>query len=256
MASKKDKNTGRKTSSTTAKTATSSGTVEKVTKAFFSKVARMRELLTASRKRGAKATYVIACGVRDVLDGSAKYGSGAAQQLEAELGMDKTTLYRWAAVARAWPKPSAFTKIVSRVNTAGLSVSWSHLELVTEVTAGDQRDALLKEALEKCFSVQALRDRIAELKGKRVNGSEAATKDAGASDISRQAKILEDEHARLSEALGRLPGGPLSPEQVKPLKRLRESCVAIAEAIEARLATGAPNAQAEVPQTLKLMDNG
>jgi hypothetical protein len=246
MASKKNKSARTRTSSTAAKTTKPAASVEKVNKAFAAKVAHLKKLLTASRKRGAMATYAIACGVRDVLDGGAKYGAGAAKQLEAELGMDKTTLYRWAGVARAWPRISPFTKMVSHVNQAGLSISWSHLELLTELPAGHKRDKLQAEVLDQCYSVQTLRERIAELKGKKAAATETDQAPADAAAISTQVSLIETEQARLREVLSRLPPGPIPEDQAKALEHLRWSCEVIASEIAARLAATTP---------LKLVDN-
>jgi hypothetical protein len=127
-----------------------------------------REALANAAQNDALARYkvgAIACKVKD----DAKYGANALEQLEAELGLDDKTLYRYAKVAEAWTE-AEFKETSKLLNARGLPLTWSHYELIAKIADDEARDALTKRVLEACHTSRALR---VEMMASKVESQEA-----------------------------------------------------------------------------------
>lgn len=140
-------------------------TTEKKSKTAVSKSAekhlkialkKVRTLLVKAERNDVKARYDIACIVLKVKS-DAKFGSGAINRLEELLGLDRSSLYRLAAVAEVWPK-AEFMAESKTSNQAGLALSWSHWEVLAyDVKDGRLRNGLLTRCREENLSVRELK---------------------------------------------------------------------------------------------------
>lgn len=111
-----------------------------------------------AEKHDVAARYYVATMVQAVKD-AAKFGEGAIDKLEGPSGLDRSSLYRLAAVAETWA-PSDFKKVSAEKAKNGLPLSWSHWEVLAyEVKDGRARNGLMTQALDECLSVRDLRAR-------------------------------------------------------------------------------------------------
>ena len=201
---------------------------------------RIKKRLVKNDKSNALGKYVIAAEVKAVMDGEAKYGSRAVEKLARKLGLEWQLLYRWAEVATAWPDHAAFHKLVQRRNKYGIPLTWSHLEVLTEVADPARRKKLIKMTLVRGLSVRELRA--------RKGGSVAAgsTRQAASSPskvslkgtivtLSKQAEVFADELARWRKVLSRIPGGAPEADLKKSLKVARRKQKAVVSACQATL---------------------
>lgn len=100
---------------------------------------RIKKLLVKNDSSNALGKYAIATEVKAVMDERAKYGSRAVEKLARKLGLKGKLLYRWAEVATTWPDLAAFNALVQRRNKYGIPLTWSHLEVLTEVANPTRR---------------------------------------------------------------------------------------------------------------------
>jgi hypothetical protein len=102
--------------------------------AFNAVAERIKKFLVKNDNSNALGKYVVATEVKAVMDERTKYGSRAVEKLARKLGLKAKLLYRWAAVATIWPDQADFYALVQRRNKYGIPLTWSHLEVLTEVT--------------------------------------------------------------------------------------------------------------------------
>jgi hypothetical protein len=116
----------------------------------------LRDELARVGRADAKARYNIGVAVNDLKD----HRKRGVSLLADELGFDRKTLYKFGAVAEAWPW-SVVKGILEREDAKGLPISFSHLVVVASVEDTGKRDELIDAILEERLSVRQLEARIA-----------------------------------------------------------------------------------------------
>jgi hypothetical protein len=124
--------------------------------ALRSVVAKLKRKLRSLWSHECFRRFEVAQIVLKVRVGHKRYGARGVEQLATELGLDKATVYRWARVAEVWA-PGEFRIVIARRNKAGLAVTWSHLEVLAEVSGRARRETLLEKVLAESLSVRQLR---------------------------------------------------------------------------------------------------
>lgn len=71
------------------------------------------------------------------------------------MGVDVSALRRYARVSETL-RPPEFEALVSRRTTAGLALTWSHLELIARVRSRNRRQAIARLCFEESLSVRGL----------------------------------------------------------------------------------------------------
>jgi hypothetical protein len=92
-----------------------------------------------------------------------RYGQGAVERIADALKKSEATIYRARALFRWMPTKEALENLLKRRGTNGKPLEWSQLLTLLAVDE-DQREQLLKEALECGLTTRQLQARIAKLK--------------------------------------------------------------------------------------------
>lgn len=116
---------------------------------------RLRDLMSRAELDDIVNRHAVGIVVQEVRDG-AKYGSGAVGKIAHELGVDESTLSRYAKVADAWTKPE-IVALAKMKNAHGLPLTWSHLVEIADVKDGRRRRGLVGKVIEEGLSVRGLR---------------------------------------------------------------------------------------------------
>lgn len=215
---------------------------------------RLKSALAAASTKSVTSKHKVALIVLRVKNEPKRYGDGAVVQLEAALGLDAKSLYRWSSVAEAWPSRSSLAEVLARKNGRGLPLTWSHLELLSEIEDRAKRARAIEGALRQSWSVRQLRAWItglhksADTKLPEPTSPAKSVENAIVNLVQRADDVrwrVEEWHATLS----RLPSGPPSPMVVESLKRaqvvharLKEACARALEEIAEVLARANPGA--------------
>jgi hypothetical protein len=94
-------------------------------------------------------------------DDEGTYGKRAVAKLAQALGLNRATLYDYAAVARYW-STEEITKVRERKGFMGRSLSWSHLVELSRVKKKSEREKLFVQALVEGLTVRELAGRVKE----------------------------------------------------------------------------------------------
>ncbi len=112
--------------------------------ALRSKCETIRELLAAANADEVRARYQIGQIVLEVQRSESRYGEGAVDTIAAEVGCDRSTLYRHGKVAAAWSEREIGALLTT---SAGLKpLSWWHLVELSRFPKREQRGALTARA--------------------------------------------------------------------------------------------------------------
>jgi hypothetical protein len=119
------------------------------------------DVLSGVRKR-----YEVACLVRHAHEAAATHGRRPIAFLADALGRgyEKSTLYKYLAVARRW-KSAEFKRISERRNCRGEHLAWSHWELLAK---RDDWHVLLDRALTAGWGSRELASHMGKRAGARV----------------------------------------------------------------------------------------
>ncbi|MCM2333469.1 MAG: hypothetical protein NDI82_05930 [Anaeromyxobacteraceae bacterium] len=204
------------------------------------KLKKLKRELELGWKRDVLNTYEFGAVTNKVKSEDARYGKKAVETLAKELKLDKATLYRWAKVATAWTK-SDFAKIAGRRSPkSGLPLTWSHLEILSDVENAKRRGKLVEQALAEALTVVDLRSLI-KGSSKKATGRTlpVGTDTTKRTDVWNQAFDLIDQQAELAKALTSMPASRHKSEHTDLAKELYASCETLMAAI--RLETIAAN---------------
>jgi hypothetical protein len=211
---------------------------------------RIKKLLTSDATNSLLARHQVALIVQRVKRTPARYGSGAVRELEAALCLDAKTLYRWAIVADAWPNRGALKKLTLMKNSSGLPLTWSHLELLSDLDDPARRAEATEKALAQSWSVRQLRTWIYEAtrpSESRPVVLDAPTMEDAAADLARTAETFAWTHDQWRKLYKRLPEGPMDPSIVRSLRRaqtatsqLKDACAETLEEIASALSRAKP----------------
>jgi len=170
-----------------------------------------REALLKAEHADVPARYTVALIASQVKD-EAEFGKDGLGTVEKELGLRNSTLYAYARVADVW-KADEFAVVSSKVNAKGMTLSWSHWELLASVDDGRARRPLLERTLRECLTVRQLRaaikegdspDHSAEAGTDSVQGIESKAQ----SKLTRLLSSMEKEvHAIEEHVLPRIAAG-------------------------------------------------
>jgi hypothetical protein len=85
----------------------------------------VRKLLATAAVEEIDARYRVGVVIHAVKEAEGTYGEAAVERLAKVVGRDAASLYRYAAVAKAWPEPE-MRALSRRANAFGEPLSWSH----------------------------------------------------------------------------------------------------------------------------------
>jgi hypothetical protein len=148
--------------------------VKAMTPALRAEYEKLRKMLANSERQEVHVRHTIGLVVARVRGARAKYGSDAVGQLERALGLDENTLRRYERIATTWTAPQIST-VLKRTNPYGRPLSWSHLDVLAEVTDAKKREDLLDQALRDGLSVRELAGRV---RGRMLSVVEDASESA------------------------------------------------------------------------------
>lgn len=131
-------------------------TSKSVAPALQAEIDHLRELIGDASVLDALVRHGVGTVVKKVRGDRAKYGERALKQLEDAFDFDENTLRRFEAVAETWTKAD-LKKLLHRKNVKGLPLTWSHLELLAQVSSGARRDKFIEKILHDALSVRELR---------------------------------------------------------------------------------------------------
>ena len=128
----------------------------------------VRALLSEATGDEVRARYKVAAMVLEVKRNESAYGAGAVKRLAAALGWDRSTIYRYALIAKRWDA-AGMTALLRRRSVHGEPISWSHLLLVVRISPASRRAKLVDRVLDEGLSVRDLarvvRQTLAEKRG-------------------------------------------------------------------------------------------
>lgn len=128
---------------------TAAAAVEAISAALKKECDRIRGLLANSDRYDARARYALGELVLRSRE-HRRYGSRAVAHIEAELGIGRRSLYRFADIVKEWPRPE-FDAVMTRRNAHGLPLTWTHLSLLSDLPKS-KRPALIERSLRESLS--------------------------------------------------------------------------------------------------------
>lgn len=197
------------------------------------KLKNLKRKLELGWKRDALITYDFGAVTNKVKSEDARYGKKAVETLAKELKLDRATLYRWAKVATAWTK-SDFAKIAARRSPkSGLPLTWSHLEVLSDVENTKRRGELLEQALSEALTVVELRDLGKGGGHQKASGRTLPVGGTGTSgtDVWNQAHDLVENQTKLVKMLSSIAASRLTSKHTELAKELYASCEKLMAAV-------------------------
>ena len=172
--------------------------VEGMSTALRRKYEVARELLATTTGDDVRGRYKVAVLVLEVKKNEKAYGAGAVRKLGKALGWDKSTLYRYALIAKRWDAP-AMSALVRRKSLHGQPVSWSHLLEVVRVSPPSRRAKLLDRVLEEGLSVRELARLVRQSTAEPDAEESTDVGESVAGDLARVIRAAEAFTARSAE---------------------------------------------------------
>lgn len=204
------------------------------------KVTELKKLLNERTRADAKTLYCIARAVVEIKGDEKKYGKGSVKRLATELGYTAANLYAYAKVAEVWNQEAAFEHHLKAVSDKGFSLSFSHFVELAGVDVGEDRNALMKRALDECMSVRDVAAEVRKLNPPEPRKNKRTMEAVLPATISRPGLLGVAEAAfesakadidALTEAL--VHGGTPTPEErEESIKRLEDAIGLYQHALE------------------------
>ena len=190
-------------------------------------IEKAKEFENDASKTELEKRYAIAKLARDVAENKdGKYGKFGLTRLAKAIGRDKSTVSRAAGIATHW-NITDLKKLAKRVGPNGLTLTWSHFELVAEKPQARQREALLERIFKEGLTVRKLKGVMRTPKAK-ATGPDADA--AALKEISTKANKLASlirERERLLAA-----GNENVPQVVMVLEELRANMAFLQDAVQ------------------------
>lgn len=217
----------------------------------------IRGLMSEEAEGGARLSYRVGVEVRSIKEDVGRYGRNSVKILAAGLGRTAACFYAYATVAKVW-NPTDFEALVSRRNSEGLPLTFSHFVELAKERSLEERKALLERAFDESLSVRALERDVA---GRRRRAStRTPTTGMVVGRLIASSKVTleaaEHEHAELEQAARTDVGGRPTPTQletaIETYRKLREMNERICVRLELLLAeshTASPSASRRVIET-------
>ncbi len=142
--------------------------------ALSKKIAETKRLVIETDERDVPARYKVAVACQAVIAGDGKgktYGAGAAKKLGKSLGWNKSTVYAYEAVAKAWNQEK-FDELAAKRDKYGKPLSWSHIMFLATEKDAKRRRTFTKQTIDNGWSVRDLK--------KKVGGKSDETETTGA----------------------------------------------------------------------------
>jgi len=159
--------------------------------------------------------YEIGSIVRSIEDAGNAYGERSVERVASALGISAATLYRYSAVARAWPA-SEMRTLSRRRNANGEPLSWSHWVELTRAPKTWSR--WVDQALEGCWSARRLaRELDAEVGGPNESGLPEDTTRAALMEALKEAQHWNSQVKVFGAALDRLARSSRHPPEIEEL---------------------------------------
>ena len=132
--------------------------IDKMNEPLRKKYEEAASLLTKDAADATQVRYRLG-GIAGEIKDANTYGDKAVERFSRALGLNKATVYGFAAVAEAWDK-KAIGDLLKRQNILGAPLSFSHLILLAQVKRATKRDSLIDSALKQGWPVSKLRRQI------------------------------------------------------------------------------------------------
>jgi hypothetical protein len=165
--------------------------IEAMTPELRKEFERIREFFDSAVSFDVRERYAVGCILRTIADAKGKttiYGKKPMRLLADALGREKSTLYRYARVARTW-KDKQFQVQSERRNCLGERLGWTYWEVLA--TRPNDWEMLLERTLTRGWSPQELIDEIKAMRpAKSKEGSEGS--DTTATAIVNATKCVAD----------------------------------------------------------------
>lgn len=211
------------------------------------RVDRISELCSKHRSRDSLGAYKISVEVLGVLTGGPKYGDRAIQILAKRTGYDTKTLYRWAAVARTWPRAKVFAKLASRHAPNGFGLTWSHLQDLAAIKAAARRSRLIETTFKELLTVRELRERIEVTKGRVAESKmHPVNRPATPTSVSETVHELAGKVRAVRSSIEHISKSKLGDAETSALEEYRDECQATLKVL-ARILAPAPAAAESQP---------
>lgn len=171
-----------------------------------------RDLLAAGAEEDLRSRYSVAVIAKEVREDVATYGERSVETLADELGQDKSTIYKWIKVAKAF-EHETISDVLEKRDRFGRPLSWSHVALCASVPKREME--LLERALREWPSVKDLKKLVAAAR----SGSKEPTVPSMHRAVTELAKHLS-RAAVIAEALQTSPmlaAGNKDAENIKAL---------------------------------------
>jgi hypothetical protein len=166
--------------------------VEEMSAPLRRKLEAVRELLAAATADEVRGRHGVGVLILEVKTDENRYGKGAVAKLANSIGVDATTLYRYAAVAKVWDAPTV-RSLLRRKGPHGQPASWCHLMELVRVPSASCRKKLLERVLVEGLSVRALVGLVREAGGEHeADDAETESGSAGiVRDLAKLARIAQ-----------------------------------------------------------------